>query len=71
MSLLRIVLIVVMICGLCGCRSTRPAAVGGADYRRQQADRQTQRESESAKKKTRRPLDDPSQDRQGIIDQPR
>lgn len=70
-SLLRSVLITVMICGLCGCHSTRPTAAGGGDYRRTQANRQTQRDSESAKKKTRRPLDDPSQDRQGIIDQPR
>ncbi|MCZ6652458.1 MAG: hypothetical protein O7D91_05455 [Planctomycetota bacterium] len=51
----------------CGCQTTRPTA----DHRTTQADHLTQRESESATKKARRPLDDRPQDRQGIVDQPR
>ncbi len=62
---------------LCGCQTTRPASSPTADHRSTQADRLTQRDSESATKKAKRPLDRPrlledrSQDRQGIVDQPR
>ncbi len=55
----------------CGCQSTRPTSSPVADHRTMQADRLTQRDSESATKKARRPLDDRPQDRQGIVDQPR
>jgi len=55
----------------CGCQTTRPTASPSADHRSTQADRLTQRDSESAAKKFRRPLDDRTQDRQGIVDQPR
>ncbi len=56
---------------LCGCPTTRSASSSTADHRTTQADHLTQRDSESATKKPRRPLDDRSQDRQGIVDQPR
>jgi hypothetical protein len=55
----------------CGCQTTRSTASPSADHRSTQADRLTQRDSESAAKKSRRPLDDRTQDRQGIVDQPR
>ncbi len=55
----------------CGCQTTRPASSPTADHRSTQADHLTQRDSESAAKKPKRPLDNRSQDRQGIVDQPR
>ncbi len=56
---------------LCGCPTTQSASSSTADHRTIQADHLTQRDSESATKKARRPLDDRSQDRQDIVDQPR
>ncbi len=62
----------IVVLGLfCGCQTTRPVSSPSADHRTTQADHLTQRDSESATKKTRRPLDDRSQDRQDIVDQPR
>jgi hypothetical protein len=61
----------VVLAMFCGCQTTRPTSSPTADHRSTQADHLTQRESESATKKPRRPLDDRSQDRQGIVDQPR
>ncbi len=62
---------VVVLALLCGCQTTRPSSSPPADHRTTQADHLTQRDSESSTKKAKRPLDDRSQDRQDIVDQPR
>ena len=63
--------VLVVLAMFCGCQTTRTTSSPTTDHRSTQADQLTQRDSQSATKKARRPLDDRSQDRQGIIDQPR
>ena len=55
---------------LSGCQSNERKAAD-PDYRREQADRQTQRDAESPKKQVKRPIDQDQQRRQDVIDQPR
>lgn len=69
-KIIRSLLLASVIC-LCGCPTTGARSTAGADHRQDQANRLTERDTEPQKKKTRRPLDDRSQDRQNIIDQPR
>ncbi len=64
-------LVIGLLLGVCGCQTTRGGSSEAPDYRQDQADRQTQRDAESATKKNRRPLDDRTPERQDVIDQPR
>lgn len=56
---------------LSGCQTNQRKAASDSDYRREQADRQTQRDAQSPPKQVRRPLEQHQQERQDVIDQPR
>jgi hypothetical protein len=69
-TLLRIAGVVLAALLACGCQTTRPEAPP-ADYREDQATRQTQRDSRPDNNEVRRPMQPPRRDGQSIIDQPR